>query len=140
MPQSSSAADITISSKDDSNSLDSQLPDTICNMEGVKRVFGRRSCFQLPAKQNGKSGSDTVDLISYDNFDLECLAKDGMLKKGSDLSKVYENDHYVFATWDKDSPLKIGDQIQVAGTKLIIAGLLNTIPQSVMDSLTGKSP
>ena len=135
MPQSSSAADITISTKDDSNSLDSQLPDTICNMEGVKRVFGRRSCFQLPVKRNEKSGSDTADLISYDNFDLECLAKDDMLKTGSDLSKVYENDNYVLATWDKDSPLKIGDQIQIAGTELIIAGLLKYDPFS-SDGLT----
>ena len=42
----------------------------------------------------------TIDLISYDDFDLDCLKKDGLLKRGSDLSKVYGDSDYVLATWE----------------------------------------
>lgn len=53
MPQSSSAADISISSNDGSNSIDSELPGIIKSMEGVKRVFGRRSILDIPAAIDG---------------------------------------------------------------------------------------
>ena len=42
-----------------------------------------------------------IDIVSYDDFDLDCLVKDGMLKKGSNISKVYGNSKYVLAVWDK---------------------------------------
>lgn len=136
MPQSFSTSDIDISSNDSSNSLDSELLDTIGRMKGVKRVFGRRSYFDVPAeldKDNILSGR--VDIISYDEFDLDCLTKDDMLKKGSDISKVYGDSNYVLATWDKDSPLEIGDKIWAGNEELKIAGLLKYDPFS-SDGLT----
>lgn len=126
MPQSAAAADINISSVDVSNGVDSALLDTISTMDGVKRIFGRRSVFNIPAQLN--SNAVEIDMISYDDFDLNCLVKDDMLKKGSDISKVYGNSHYVLATWDKSSSLEIGDKIFVAGEEFEIAGLLKYDP------------
>ena len=139
MPQSSSTSDINISSSDGSISIDSTLLDTINDMEGVKRVFGRRSYFDLSAELDKDNIlSSTIDIISYDEFDLDCLTKDDMLKKGSDISKVYGNSNYVLATWDKDSPLKIGDKIWVDNELLEIAGLLKYDPFSSDGLTNGK--
>ena len=126
MPQSAATADINISSVDVSNGIDSALLDTIGTMDGVKRIFGRRSVFNIPAQLN--SNAVEIDMISYDDFDLDCLVKDDMLKKGSDISKVYGNSHYVLATWDKGSSLEIGDKIFVADEEFEIAGLLKYDP------------
>ena len=133
MPQSAAAADINISSVDVSNGVDSALLDTISTMDGVKRIFGRRSVFNIPAQLN--SNAVEIDMISYDDFDLDCLVKDDMLKKGSDISKVYGNSPYVLATWDKGSSLEIGDKLLIADEEFEIAGLLKYDPFS-SDGLT----
>lgn len=139
MPQSSNVSDINISSSDGSNSIDSSLLEQISNMNGVKQVFGRRGSFDIPAKHNkGSQLSDTIDMISYDQFDLECLEKDKQLRKGSDLSKVYGDSNYVLVTWDKDSPLQVGDKIQVGSEELEIAGLLKFDPFSSDGTTNGK--
>lgn len=139
MPQSYATADIEIWSSDGSNSIDSELLDTMNSMEGVKRVFGRRSYFDVPAELNKDNVlSSPIDIISYDEFDLDCLTKDKELKKGSDISKVYGDRNYVLATWDKDSPWKIGDKIQVGTEELEIAGLLKCDPFSSDGRTNGK--
>lgn len=104
MPQSAGTSDLNITSIDGSNTLSSDLPDTIIGMHGVKRVYGRRSSFDVSAGLH--SGGVKIDIVSYDDFDLDCLVKDGMLKKGSNISKVYGNSKYVLAVWDKDSTLE----------------------------------
>ena len=88
--------------------------------------------------QLGANLSDTVDLISYDDFDLQSLKKDGNLKKGSDLSKVYGNSNFVLATSDPDSTWKIGDAVHVQGETLTIAGLLKNDPFSDNGMTNGK--
>lgn len=139
MPQSSNTSDINISSNDSSNSVDSKLLDTISGMNGVERVFGRRSNFNIPAEFNKNTVlSSTLDMISYDAFDLDCLTKDKQLRKGSDISKVYGDSNYVLATWDKDSPLAIGDKIKVGNENLEIAGLLKYDPFSSDGNTNGK--
>lgn len=125
MPQSAADFDIGITGSDGTNSIDSGLVQTLSGMEGVRRAYGRRSCFEIPAVLNGDTTfSTTVDLISYDDFDLSCLKKDGLLKRGSELSKVYGDSDYVLATWDLNSPWKIGDKIRIGEEELEIAGLL----------------
>ncbi|WP_101696371.1 ABC transporter permease [Clostridium minihomine] len=139
IPQSSNTSDINIFSSDSSNSVDSKLLDTVSGMEGVERVFGRRSNFDIPAEIKKENVlSSTIDLISYDKFDLDCLRKDQQLRKGSDISKVYGNSHYVLATWDKDSPLEIGDKIRVGNEEFEIAGLLKYDPFSSDGNTNGK--
>ncbi|WP_455797088.1 ABC transporter permease, partial [Clostridium butyricum] len=106
MPQSSNTSDINLSSDSSSNSMDSALLDKISDMSGVEHVFGRRSCFDIPAKVNSKA--NMIDMISYDDYDLNCIKKDNQLRKGSDISKVYGDSNYVLTIWDKDRPLDIG--------------------------------
>ncbi len=136
MPQSSNTSDISISSNDSSNSIISALHDKTSGMSGVKHVFGRRSCFDVPAEVN--SQTNTIDMISYDDYDLDCLTKDKQLRKGSDISKVYGDSNYVLTIWDKDSPLEIGDKIQVGNKELEIAGLLKCDPFSDDGTPSGK--
>ena len=138
MPQSVATSDIDIAS-DDGNTIPHELLVSIQGMDGVKEVYGRRSAFDLPASiDKNVSPSDTVDLISYDDFDLQSLKKDGDLKKGSDLSKVYGNSSFVLATSDADSTWKIGDTIQIQGETLTIAGLLKNDPFSSDGLTNGK--
>lgn len=137
MPQSAATSDIDISSGDGANSIDSDLVQTLTNMEGVKQVYGRRSSFDVAADLDGDATlSSTVDLVSFDDFDLKALKKDGTLRWGSDLSKVYGDSGYVLATWDQNSSWAVGDTILVGNEQLTIAGLLKYDPFSG-DGLTG---
>jgi ABC-type antimicrobial peptide transport system permease subunit len=137
MPQFSDTPDISISSNNSSNSIDSVLLDKISGMSGVKHVFGRRSYLDIPAEVN--SQTNTIDMISYDDYDLDCLTKDNMLRKGSDISKVYGDSNYVLTIWDKDNPLAIGDKIQVGNKEVEIAGLLKCNPFSDNGAPNGKT-
>ena len=137
MPQSAATSDIDISSSDGANSIDSDLVQTLTNMEGVKQVYGRRSSFDVAAGLDGDTTlSSTVDLVSFDDFDLKALQKDGTLRWGSDLSKVYGDSGYVLATWDQNSSWAVDDTILVGNEQLTIAGLLKYDPFSG-DGLTG---
>ena len=136
MPQSAAASDIDISSVDGTNSINTQFLETIRKMNGVKQVYGRRSFFDVPAELSGHTdASVTIDLVSFDDFDLKCLKTDGMLRRGSSLSRVYGNSGYVLATWDKNNSLEIGDTIRIGSETLTIAGLLKYDPFS-SDGLT----
>lgn len=131
MPQSANISDIDISSGDGDNSIDYNLIDTLEDIDGVEQVYGRRSSFEVPADlKAGNSLSCTVDLVSFDDFDLQCLETDNALKRKSDLSKVYGNSKYVLATSDQSSSLEIGDKIFVENDELVIAGLLKYDPFS----------
>ena len=139
MPQSAAASDIDISSIDGTNSISARLLETIRDMDGVKRVYGRRSSFDMHAELSGHTdASVTVDLVSFDDFDLKCLKTDGMLRRGSDLSRVYGNSSYVLATWDKNSSWEIGDTIRLGEETLTIAGLLKYDPFSSDGLTNGK--
>lgn len=139
MPQSSSASDINILSSGNSNSIERELLSEIGGMDGVEFVFGRRSCLGVPGEVRKKGAlHDRVDLVSYDEYELDCLKKDKILRRGSHLSKVYGDSHYVLATWDKDCPLETGDKIRAGGEELEIAGMLKFDPFSSDGSSNGR--
>ena len=138
IPQSAATSDIDIASAG-GNAIARELLPSIREMEGVKEVYGRRSAFDVPARLNGDTGlSGTVDLISYDDFDLQCLKKDSALKRGSDLAEVYGDSRFVLATSDQDSTWKIGDTVQIGDETLTIAGLLKNDPFSEDGLTDGK--
>lgn len=138
IPQSAATSDIDIASAD-GNSIPHELLTSIREMDGVKEVYGRRSVFDVPAGLNGATSfSGTVDLISYDDFDLQSLKKDDALKKSSDLSKVYGDTNFVLATSDMDSTWKIGDEVRLGDETLTIAGLLKNDPFSEDGLTNGK--
>lgn len=139
MPQSASTSDLDISSSDGTNSIDSALAETLQNMEGVKQVYGRRSSFDVRAGfSDDMTLSSTIDLVSFDDFDLASLKKDGVLRWGSDLDKVYGNSEYALATWDQHSLWEIGDTILVGNEEFTIAGLLKYDPFSGDGLTNGK--
>ena len=72
----------------------------------------------------GEGLPQVVDLISFDDFELEALKKDGRLKKGSNLSKVCGDNGSVLVICDPDAPLHTGDTIRVNGETLTVAGML----------------
>lgn len=138
IPQSAATSDIDIASAD-GNTIPWELLTTIREMDGVKEIYGRRSVFDVSAKLNDDTNfSGTVDLISYDDFDLQCLKKDSALKRGSDLSKVFGDSNFVLATSDQDSTWKIGDTVQIGDETLTIAGLLKNDPFSENGLTNGK--
>lgn len=125
LPQSASDSDINIVAvAEGTNSIPYELAGTVRKMRGVKNVFGRRSNFDVPAQLGHEGLPQTVDLISYDDFDLGALKKDRLLKGGSDISKVYGDSRYVLAICDANAPLGIGDSIKVGNETLTVAGML----------------
>jgi len=124
LPQSASASDIRIISADGADSIPSEFLDAVRDMNGVDNIFGRRSLFDVPAELGRDGSPESVDLISYEDFDLKALKKDHMLKKGSELSRVCGNNEGAFIICDENAPLEIGDSIRLQGTALTIAGML----------------
>mgnify|MGYP003362294673 CR=1 FL=1 len=133
MPQSVAEPDLTISSSDGANSIDHSFTDILRKMDGVKRVYGRRSSLDVPAILNG---SDGIDLISFEDFDLTALKKDGTLRQGGNFKSVYGNSTCALATWDPTVSWRLGDRVLVGDESLEIAGLLKCDPFSA-DGLTG---
>lgn len=138
IPQSAATSDIDIASAG-GNTIPRELLTSIRGMDGVKEVYGRRNVSDVSAKLNDDANfSGTVDLISYDDFDLQCLKEDSALKRGSDLSKVSGDSNFVLATSDQGSTWKIGDTIQIGDKTLTIAGLLKNDPFSENGLTNGK--
>ncbi|MDD3334282.1 MAG: ABC transporter permease [Eubacteriales bacterium] len=129
MPQFSNEADLTISAAD--SLVDGALPSRLESMAGVLQAFGRCSALNLPASvEKDDFRAEAVDLISYDSFDLECLAKDSLLQRGSRLADVTARDDTVLLIADQEVPIQIGDRIQVGEHWLEIAGRLKYNPFS----------
>lgn len=124
LPQSASDADITIYGEAGVNCVPQETVEAIRGMGGVKNIFGRRSVFEVPAELGQEGLPSVVDLISFDDFELEALKKDGRLKKGSNLSKVCGDNGSVLVICDPDAPLHTGDTIRVNGETLTVAGML----------------
>lgn len=138
IPQSAATSDIDIASAG-GNTIPRELLTSIRGMDGVKEVYGRRNVSDVSAKLNDDANfSGTVDLISYDDFDLQCLKEDSALKRGSDLSKVSGDSNFVLATSDQGSTWKIGDTVQIGDKTLTIAGLLKNDPFSENGLTNGK--
>lgn len=132
LPQKRSSPDVDIMSEDRTNSIDASWAEIIREIDGVSHAFGRRVCFDVPAqipKDSGESkegGGDyqlrNVDLMSYDDYQLELLVKDKDLREGSHIEQVYGDSSQVLAIWDRDIPLETGDIVRIGGEELEIAG------------------
>ncbi len=147
LPQKSASPDMDITSVDEDenvvNDIDVSFADTISKIEGVAHVLGRRVCFDFPAEipeaeDSSVLSPENVDLISYDDYQLNLLVKDDDLRKGSDIEKVKGDSPYVLAIWDRDMPLKIEDKIRIGERELMIAGMLKYNPFSNDGSTGGK--
>lgn len=130
LPTKSYAADIDISLSENGELITPDLLKELQGMHGAGRAFGRRYAAAVPAQFDKEVGRDVVDVISYDDIQLDWIPGDGDLRKGGDLEKVYGDQGYVLCIWDKDVPLDVGDKISLCGSTVEIAGMMTSNPFS----------
>lgn len=129
LPTKSYSADIDITVSDGGELITPEFLSKLQEMPSVKNAFGRRYA-TLPAEFSIEVNRDHVDVLSYDNIQLDWIPGDGDLRKGGDLGKVYGDQGYVLCIWDKDVPLTVGDKITLCGTTVEIAGMMTSNPFS----------
>lgn len=137
-PQKLYAPDLSVIGKDYQNVVDAALIGKLSGMHGVKEVFGRASARDVPAEFSRKAKQKSVELISYDELQLDWLEKDGDLRKGSDAEKVMGESTSVLTVYDMDNPLQTGDTICINGEELAITGMLKMSPFSNNGRTDGK--
>lgn len=130
LPVKSYSSDIDISLLENGELADPGLAEQLREMPGVKNVFGRRLAAAVPAEFSVEVDRDTVDILSFDDIQLDWLQGDGDIRSGGDLKKVYKDQGYVLCIWDKDVPLVVGDQVTLQGSKVEIAGMMTSNPFS----------
>ena len=138
LPTAHSAPNLTIASQDYSNTIPYALAEEIREIPGVRHAFGRMYREDIPASFPVETAETTVDLISYDALQLGWLLEDDLLRKGSDLERVYGNSDAVLCIWDQDVPLTIGDTVTVGDSQVEIAGMLTHSPFSNSGQTNGE--
>lgn len=108
--------DITISSQEETNSIDENLVTEISKLPGVEHTFGIMYAIKTPAKINGIE--QTIDLMSYEEFMFE-NTKNSVVS--GDLSQVYGNSDYALTVFSQDSHLDVGDKVEIGDNELEIA-------------------
>lgn len=122
LPQSSVTVDIEIKSEDTSDDVSDLILTQLEKLSGIEHVFGRRSLLGQPGSSSVDETMDTVDVISYDLYEVKCLKKDGMLKSGSDISMMKDEPNACLVI--SDTTYKKGDTILFHGETLTVAGQL----------------
>ena len=130
LPTKSYGSDIDINLLENGELIDPDLMQEMREMPGVKNVFGRRLAAAIPAEFSVEVDRDTVDILSYDDIQLDWVPGDGDLRSGGDLKKVYGDQGYVLCIWDKDVPLDVGDTVTLGGSTVEIAGMMTNNPFS----------
>lgn len=138
LPTSLSAPDLSIQSRDWSNNVDHTLVEELADMPGVAHAFGRSSVTDAPASFSVAAEQESVDLISYDDIQLDWLPEDEMLRDGADLAAVYGDSHSVLTIWDETNPLSVGDTVTLGDETVTIAGLLKYSPFTNSGSTEGS--
>lgn len=138
MPQYSNRADIAISISDGKHLISKDIMEEISSFESVEEVFSRKSSLNMTGRINSSSTESKVDVVSYDNFDLDSLKKDHLLKRGSSLESVKESNDHVIAIFDKNNPLKINDSINIENKNFKVAAILKVNPFSDDGESDGK--
>ena len=138
LPTSLSAPDLSIQSRDWSNNVGHALVEELADMPGVAHAFGRSSVTDVPASFSVAAEQESVDLISYDDIQLDWLPEDEMLRDGADLAAVYGDSHSVLTIWDETNPLSVGDTVTLGDETVTIAGLLKYSPFTNSGSTEGS--
>ncbi len=112
--------DFSITSDDESNSVDKDLAAELSKVEGVTQVYGNMALLDVPAVS--EKGVSEITLVSYEKYMLQC-AKENMVS--GDLSKLSGDSNYVLTIYDARNPLETGDKIQINGTELEVAGTVS---------------
>ena len=112
--------DITISSQEESNSIDKSISEEISEISGVESVFGMMYSMSYPAEINGNMS--TVDLFSYGDTMMDNFRKSVV---SGNLSKVYGNSQYVMAIYSDRTGLDVGDKIKIGTEELEVACVMS---------------
>ena len=121
--------DITISSQDESNSIDKSISEKISDISGVKSVFGMMYSLEYPTEINGNVS--TVDLYSYEDTMMDSFKKSVI---SGNISKVYGNTQYVMAIYSDHTGLDVGDKIKIGTEELEVACVMSEGVGSVSGS------
>lgn len=117
------APDLSIISADNTCSVDRNLIYKLEDMAGVRRVFGRMFCGDIPTE--AQKAIDKIDLISYEEYQLE-WAKEDIIS--GDISKVSGDSGYVLVVYEDSNPFEAGDKMILNGSELEVAGVLSESP------------
>ena len=122
--------DVSITSSDNSCSIDPALLDTFAGDGIVEAAYGRMLVSDLPA--TGDNASGTVDLASYDTRQF-AWARDYLLE--GELSAAENEPNAVLAVYREDSgqaPLAVGDELSLTVNgqqqKVTVVGLVSQSP------------
>ena len=104
---------ITISSQDESNSIDKSISEKISDISGVESVFGMMYSTEYPTEINGNVS--TIDLFSHEDAMMDSFKKSVV---SGNISKVYGNSQYVMAVYSDQTGLNVGDKIKIGTEEL----------------------
>ena len=121
MPSTRSwSPDFSITSDDETNSVDKSLAAELSKIDGIDTVYGNMAAIDVPAVSD-KDVSE-ITLVSYEEYMLQC-ARENIVS--GDFSKLSGDCNYVLTIYDARNPLKAGDKVQVNGSELEIAGIVS---------------
>ncbi|MEZ3503561.1 ABC transporter permease [Acetatifactor aquisgranensis] len=112
--------DITVTSQDESNSIDKSISEEISGISGVESVFGMMYSMSYPAEINGNMS--TVDLFSYGDTMMDNFRKSVV---SGNIAKVYGNSQYVMAVYSNHTGLDVGDKIKIGSEELEVACVMS---------------
>lgn len=118
-PLSPYAPDLSIADREDG--IESLVVTELEKNSIVKRAFGRMYQ-QLPAFFEGHDGK--IDLISYEEYQF------GWAEGDLTAGRLPAENGEVLTVFDKSNSLQVGDVIELAGTTLTVAGVLDDSPFS----------
>ena len=121
MPSTRSwSPDFTITSDDETNSVDKNLVSQLRKIDGIDTVYGNMAAIDVPAVTD--KDVSKITLVSYEEYMLQCAGKN---KVSGDVSKLSGDCNYVLTIYDARNPLEVGDKVQVNGSELEIAGIVS---------------
>lgn len=121
MPSTRSwSPDFSITSNDETNSVDKSIAAELSKIDGIDTVYGNMAAIDVPAVSD-KDVSE-ITLVSYEEYMLQCAKEN---KVSGDFSKLSGDCNYVLTIYDARNPLDVGDKVQVNGSELEIAGIVS---------------
>lgn len=112
--------DFSITSDDESNSVDKDLATELSKVEGINKVYGNMVSLDVPVVS--EKDISEITLVSYEEYMLQCAEEN---KVNGDFSKLSGDSNYVLTIYDARNPLEIGDKVQVNGIELEVAGVVS---------------
>ena len=121
MPSTRSwSPDFAITSDDETNAVDKSLAAELREIDGIDTVYGNMAAIDIPSVSD--KGVSEITLVSYEAYMLQCAKEN---KVSGDFSKLSGDCNYVLTIYDARNPLKVGDEVQVCGSELEIAGIVS---------------